>query len=159
MPSHRVLPQRGGSRSNRDTRPRLMDACTDTRLGVATTRGSAVAAMCVQLVDASDNLAIHMATRILLRSSSTHEPSDQPLEVIFDLRRKCTSFPRTREPRRNGTAALSVSFVGLHGGTRRRRRDGLTSPRAARKHVSTGIAVAFAASCCFATRTPSCARL
>ena len=39
---------------------------TDTRLGVATTLGSAVAAMCVQLVDASGNLAIHMPTRILL---------------------------------------------------------------------------------------------
>ena len=33
--------------------------------------GSAVAAMCVQLVDASDYFAIHMPTRILLRSSST----------------------------------------------------------------------------------------
>ena len=55
---------------------------TDTRLGVATTLGSAVAAMCVQLVDASGNLAIHMPTRILLRSSSTHEPSDPPLEVV-----------------------------------------------------------------------------
>ena len=57
--------------------------CLDTRLGVATTLGSAVAAMCVQLVDASGNLAIHMTTRILLRSSSTHEPSDPPLEVVF----------------------------------------------------------------------------
>ena len=38
--------------------------------------------MCVQLVDASFNLAIHMPTRILLRSSSTHEPSDPPLEVV-----------------------------------------------------------------------------
>ena len=56
--------------------------CTDTRLEVATTLGSAVAAMCVQLVDASGNLAIHMPTRILLRSSSTHEPSDPPLEVV-----------------------------------------------------------------------------
>ena len=54
----------------------------DTRLGVATTLGSEVAAMCVQLVDASGNLAIHMPTRILLRSSSTHEPSDPPLEVV-----------------------------------------------------------------------------
>ena len=55
---------------------------TDTRLGVATTLASAVAAMCVQLVDASYNLAIHMLTRSLLRSSSTHEPSDPPLEVV-----------------------------------------------------------------------------
>ena len=54
----------------------------DTRLGVATTLGSEVTAMCVQLVDASGNLAIHMPTRILLRSSSTHEPSDPPLEVV-----------------------------------------------------------------------------
>ena len=59
-----------------------MLGCTDTRLGVASTLGSIDAAMCVQLVDASDNLAIHMLTRILLRSSSTHEPSDPPLEVI-----------------------------------------------------------------------------
>ena len=49
---------------------------------MATALGSAVAAMCVQLVDASDLLAIHMLTRILLRSSSTHEPSDPPLEVV-----------------------------------------------------------------------------
>ena len=54
----------------------------DTRLGVATTLASEVAAMCVQLADASGNLAIHMPTRILLRSSSTHEPSDPPLEVV-----------------------------------------------------------------------------
>ena len=46
---------------------------------------SYVAAMCVQLVDASDNLAIHMLTRILLRSSSTHEPSDPPLGVVYCL--------------------------------------------------------------------------
>ena len=59
---------------------------TDTRLGVATALGSAVAAMCVQLVDASGNLAIHMPTRILLRSSSTHEPSDPPLEVIWKVK-------------------------------------------------------------------------
>ena len=57
----------------------------DTRLGVAAALGSAAAAMCVQLVDASGNLAIHMPTRILLRSSSTHEPSDPPLEVICGL--------------------------------------------------------------------------
>ena len=55
---------------------------TDARLGVAITLGSAVAAMCVQLVDASGNLAIDMPTRILLRLSSTHEPSDPPLEVV-----------------------------------------------------------------------------
>lgn len=60
-----------------------MLVCTDTRQGVATTLGSVIAAMCVQLVDASDNLAIHMLTRILLRSSSTHEPSDPPLEVVL----------------------------------------------------------------------------
>ena len=46
---------------------------------------SDVAAMCVQLVDASDNLAIHMTARILLRSSSTHEPSDPPLGVVLLL--------------------------------------------------------------------------
>lgn len=57
--------------------------CTDTRLGVATTLARAFAAMCVQLVDASYNLAIHMLTRGWLRSSSTHEPSDPPLEVVF----------------------------------------------------------------------------
>lgn len=56
---------------------------TDTRLGVATTLARAFAAMCVQLVDASYNLAIHMLTRGWLRSSSTHEPSDPPLEVVY----------------------------------------------------------------------------
>ena len=60
----------------------MLQFSTDTRPGVATTLVSAVAAMCVQLVDASHNLAIHMLTRILLRSSSTHEPSDPPLEVV-----------------------------------------------------------------------------
>ena len=40
------------------------------------------AAMCVRLVDVSDILAIHITTRILLRSSSTHEPSDPPLRVV-----------------------------------------------------------------------------
>ena len=55
----------------------------DTRLGVATTPASAVAAMCVQLVDASFNLAIHMQSHVSLRSSSTHEPSDPPLVVVF----------------------------------------------------------------------------
>ena len=69
---------------------------TDTRLGVATTLGSAVAAMCVQLVDASGNLAIHMPTRILLRSSSTHEPSDPPLEVVRFL--ASLSTPRQAGP-------------------------------------------------------------
>ena len=71
------ITHRGGG-----TAPGWMRVGADTRLGVATTLGSAVAAMCVQLADASDNLAIHMPTRILLRSSSTHEPSDPPLEVV-----------------------------------------------------------------------------
>ena len=53
---------------------------------------SAVAAMCVQLVDASDNLAIHMLTRILLRSSSTHEPSDPPLEVVKNNYHRLKAF-------------------------------------------------------------------
>ena len=68
---------------------------TDTHLGVATTLGSAVTAMCVQLVGASGNLAIHMTTRILLRSSSTHEPSDPPLEVVSFL---LASAPRRSKP-------------------------------------------------------------
>ena len=43
------------------------------------------AAICVRLVDVSETLAIHITTRSLLRSSSTHEPSDPPLRVVFDL--------------------------------------------------------------------------
>lgn len=82
-PPVQSLPTEGGS----FRRPGwMLGVSTDTRLGVATTQGSAVAAMCVQLVDASDNLAIHMLTRILLRSSSTHEPSDPLLEVVFGSR-------------------------------------------------------------------------
>ena len=77
---------------------------TDTRLGVATTLGSEVTAMCVQLVDASGNLAIHMPTRILLRSSSTHEPSDPPLEVV-------------------SLSSLSTSSQPAHTSTRARRRS------------------------------------
>lgn len=44
---------------------------------------SAAAAMCVRLVDVSGILAIHIPTRSLLRSSSTHEPSDPPLRVVL----------------------------------------------------------------------------
>lgn len=43
---------------------------------------AAAAAICVQLVDVSGILAIHIPTRSLLRSSSTHEPSDPPLRVV-----------------------------------------------------------------------------
>ena len=39
--------------------------------------------MCVRLVDVSGILAIHIPTRSLLRSSSTHEPSDPPLRVVL----------------------------------------------------------------------------
>ncbi|ORD92917.1 hypothetical protein ECANGB1_2309, partial [Enterospora canceri] len=39
--------------------------------------------MCVRLVDVSGILAIHIPTRSLLRSSSTHEPSDPPLRVVI----------------------------------------------------------------------------
>ena len=48
-----------------DPRVRGMDVrmVTDPRPGGATAPGGAVAAMCVQQVDASDNLAIHMPTR------------------------------------------------------------------------------------------------
>lgn len=73
--TQQALPNPGGSRPRvvRKAGPtpwevRTCDGCLfsvqDTRLGVATTLGSAVAAMCVQLVDASDNLAIHMLSRI-----------------------------------------------------------------------------------------------
>lgn len=44
---------------------------------------AAAAAICVQLVDVSGILAIHIPTRSLLRSSSTHEPSDPPLRVVY----------------------------------------------------------------------------
>ena len=69
-------------RQNRHLSPQRDECYKDSRLEVATSLYSVVAAMCVQLVDASDNLAIHMPTRILLRSSSTHEPSDPPLGVV-----------------------------------------------------------------------------
>lgn len=49
---------------------------------MAAAHESAAAAMCVRLVDVSGILAIHIPTRSLLRSSSTHEPSDPPLRVV-----------------------------------------------------------------------------
>ncbi len=59
----------------------------------------AAAAMCVRLVDVSDNLAIHIPTRSSLRSSSTHEPSDPPLRVVLG----CQDYPiphQSREERK-----------------------------------------------------------
>lgn len=56
---------------------------SDPRVGVTAAHESAAAAMCVRLVDVSGILAIHIPTRSLLRSSSTHEPSDPPLRVVF----------------------------------------------------------------------------
>lgn len=41
-----------------------------------------VGAICVQRFDDSLNSAIHITYRILLRSSSMHEPRDPPLEVV-----------------------------------------------------------------------------
>jgi hypothetical protein len=64
---------------------------SDPRVGVTAAHESAAAAMCVRLVDVSGILAIHIPTRSLLRSSSTHEPSDPPLRVVLCLywRRRC----------------------------------------------------------------------
>ena len=71
---------------------------SDPRVGVAATHESAAAAMCVRLVDVSGILAIHIPTRSLLRSSSTHEPSDPPLRVVF-----------TRTDHSVATSAVSAS--------------------------------------------------
>lgn len=60
-----------------------LDLISDPRVGVTATHESAAAAMCVRLVDVSGILAIHIPTRSLLRSSSTHEPSDPPLRVVI----------------------------------------------------------------------------
>ena len=74
---------------------------SDPRVGVTATHESAAAAMCVRLVDVSGILAIHIPTRSLLRSSSTHEPSDPPLRVvlyILGLRRSVPTFNRLPPP-------------------------------------------------------------
>lgn len=60
-----------------------LDLISDPRVGVTAAHESAAAAMCVRLVDVSGILAIHIPTRSLLRSSSTHEPSDPPLRVVI----------------------------------------------------------------------------
>jgi hypothetical protein len=43
--------------------------------------------------------AVHMLTRILRRSSSTHVPSDPPFGVVFTLGRRAQSRPRSHCPR------------------------------------------------------------
>ena len=65
------------------TTPKYRVCISDPRVGVAAAHESAAAAMCVRLVDVSGILAIHIPTRSLLRSSSTHEPSDPPLRVVL----------------------------------------------------------------------------
>ena len=55
------------------------DAETDMLLGIPRS------AICVQRFDDSLNSAIHTTYRVLLRSSSIHEPRDPPLKVVNDL--------------------------------------------------------------------------
>ena len=69
-------------RHSRRGQSRCMVLISDPRVGVTAAHESAAAAMCVRLVDVSGILAIHIPTRSLLRSSSTHEPSDPPLRVV-----------------------------------------------------------------------------
>ena len=72
-----------GRAPNNPTKPIDTNSTSDPRVGVTAAHESAAAAMCVRLVDVSGILAIHIPTRSLLRSSSTHEPSDPPLRVVF----------------------------------------------------------------------------
>lgn len=65
------------------TKPMHLIIISDPRVGVTAAHCRTAAAMCVRLVDVSGILAIHIPTRSLLRSSSTHEPSDPPLRVVF----------------------------------------------------------------------------
>lgn len=92
----RDSPMRTVTRDNNASRQsRCIQCTTDPRVGVTAARESAAAAMCVRLVDVSGILAIHIPTRSLLRSSSTHEPSDPPLRVVYViLSRSCRPFPR-----------------------------------------------------------------
>ena len=55
------------------------DAETDMLLGIPRS------AICVQRFDDSLSSAIHTTYRVLLRSSSIHEPRDPPLKVVNDL--------------------------------------------------------------------------
>jgi hypothetical protein len=43
--------------------------------------------------------AVHMSTRILRRSSSTHVPSDPPFGVVLAVGRRAPGSPRSRRPR------------------------------------------------------------
>lgn len=61
-----------------------MDVKTDPRRDWA--QAQARAAICVQPVDARVCPAIRKPTRISLRSSSTHEPSDPPPRVVGEFR-------------------------------------------------------------------------
>lgn len=87
---------------------------SDPRVGVTAAHESAAAAMCVRLVDVSGILAIHIPTRSLLRSSSTHEPSDPPLRVvIFALRRTLPTLNRLPPPLPQETKSGRRSVMGL----------------------------------------------
>ena len=59
--------------------------------------------------------AIHTLTRILLRSSSTHEPSDPPLRVVilFQFVIHSTQWPRPVEPRATVFLGWEVGSVRL----------------------------------------------
>ena len=68
----------------RDSRNHLaIDVTTDPREDWA--QAQARAAICVQPVDAHVCPAIRKPTRISLRSSSTHDPSDPPPRVVLTL--------------------------------------------------------------------------
>ena len=58
----------------------VTDVRNDAQTGVLL--GIPKSAICVQRFDDSQNSAIHITYRSLLRSSSMHEPRDPPLKVV-----------------------------------------------------------------------------
>ena len=58
----------------------VSDVRNDAQTGVLL--GIPKSAICVQRFDDSQNSAIHITYRSLLRSSSMHEPRDPPLKVV-----------------------------------------------------------------------------
>ena len=85
---------------------RCLRGCNDARTGMPL--GVPGGAMCVQRFDDSLNSAIHITSRILLRSSSMPEPRDPLLKVLIHSVSNLTlgsqgfaKFPRGRAWRRD----------------------------------------------------------
>lgn len=83
LSSERMLERRQSLRRLMTTAPKRVQGENDTE--TAMLMGIPRSAICVQRFDDSLNSAIHTTYRVLLRSSSIHEPRDPPLKVVNDL--------------------------------------------------------------------------